>query len=89
VGALLAEEPRSPQLLQVFRERVLGLRERFLRTILETGIERGDIRPDLDIDAAIDLIFGSFLFRYIYDGRPDEDWPRRVIDALWPALKAD
>jgi AcrR family transcriptional regulator len=89
VGALLAEEPRSPQLLQAFRERVLGLRERNLRTILETGIEQGEVRPDLDVEAAIDLIFGSFLFRYIYEGRPDEDWPRRVMDALWPALKAD
>jgi AcrR family transcriptional regulator len=88
VGTLLAEEPRSPQLLQAFRERVLGVRERILRTILEKGIEQGDVRPDLDVEAAIDLIFGSFLFRYIHEGRPDEDWPRRVMDVLWPALKA-
>ena len=88
LGALLAEERHSPQLLEIFRERVLGTRARILRAILTTGIEQGDLRADLDIEATIDLIFGSFVSRYLFDGRPAEDWPKRVVDSIWPALKA-
>jgi AcrR family transcriptional regulator len=87
-GTLLAEERRNPERIEGFRERVLRPRVAILRGILETGIERGELRPDLDLDAASDLILGSFLFSYLADGRPDPDWPRRVADTVWPALKA-
>jgi AcrR family transcriptional regulator len=87
-GALLAEERRNPELMDTFRARVIEPRLAMFRRILEGGIERGEVRPDVDLDAAADLILGSFLFRYLAEGRPDEDWPRRVLDAVWPALKA-
>jgi AcrR family transcriptional regulator len=87
-GALLAEERRNPQLLEHFRAGVLQKRIEILRQILEGGIERGELRADLDLDATADLVMGTFLFRYFAEGRPDEGWPRRVVDTLWPALKA-
>jgi AcrR family transcriptional regulator len=88
IGALLAEERRNPGLLQTFRERVVRARMAIFREIIEAGIERGELRPDLDLDAAADLVIGSFLFRYISEGRPDEHWPQRVLDTIWPALRA-
>jgi AcrR family transcriptional regulator len=88
LGALLGEERRNPGLLQTFRERIVEARVAIFREIVEAGIERGELRPDLDVDAAADLVIGSFFFRYLAEGRPDEDWPRRVLDAVWPALRA-
>lgn len=87
-GALLAEEPHNPQLLETFREQVLQPRIQILRQILAAGIERGEIRSDVDFEAACDLILGTFLFHYLAKGRPEKDWSRRVVDAVWPALSA-
>jgi AcrR family transcriptional regulator len=87
-GTLLAEEQRNPEDIKGFRDRVLSKRVAILHEILEGGIERGELRPDLDLDAASDLILGAFLFHYLADGRPDPEWPRRVADTVWPALKA-
>lgn len=87
-GTLLVEERRNPQLLEAFREHVAGPRIALLRQVLDAGVARGEVRADADLDAACDLILGAFLFRYIAEGRPDEDWPRRVADTIWPALKS-
>lgn len=87
-GSLLVEERRNPELLAAFREQVARPRLALLRDVLEAGVERGQVRRDADLDAACDLILGAFLFRYIAEGRPDERWPRRVADAIWPALAA-
>lgn len=87
-GTVLAEERRNPRLLALFRERVTGPRIAQLRGILETGVERGEVRADADLDAACDLILGAFVAHYLAQGRPDEAWPRRLLDTLWPALAA-
>jgi AcrR family transcriptional regulator len=88
VGTLLGEEARSPQLLALFRERVLLPRSDIFRGILTAGIESGQLRVDLDFDAVRDLVLGAFLAHYLIEGRPAQEWPRRVIDAVWPAVRA-
>jgi AcrR family transcriptional regulator len=88
VGTVLAEERRNPRLLDLFREQVTGPRFAQLRGILETGVESGELRADLDLDAACDLIVGAFLARYLGQGRPDEAWPRSLVDTVWPGLAA-
>jgi AcrR family transcriptional regulator len=87
-GALLAEERRSPQVLAAFRARVVAPRIEIFEEILAAGIEAGQLRADLDFDAAFDLVFGTIFAHYVAKGPPAEDWPRRVIDAIWPALRA-
>jgi AcrR family transcriptional regulator len=87
-GTLLAEEGRNPELLATFRERVLRPRVAFMRGILEAGVERGQVRDDADLDATLDMVMGAFLFHYLANGRPDEAWPQRIADTIWPALAA-
>jgi AcrR family transcriptional regulator len=88
-GTLLAEERRNPALVETFRERVVRPRIGMLRAILEAGVEQGRVRPGADLDAAIDLVLGAFLFHYLAWGQPDADWPRRIADAIWPALRCE
>lgn len=85
-GSLLAEEAANPQLLAGFRERVIHPRFAMVRETLERGIERGELRAGLDTDAATQLLMGAFFAHYLHRGRPDDDWPERVVDAIWPAL---
>jgi AcrR family transcriptional regulator len=87
-GALLAEERRSPQVLAAFRARVVAPRVEIFEEILAAGVAAGDLRADLDFDAAFDLVFGTIFAHHVAKGPPAKDWPRRVVDTVWPALKA-
>ena len=55
---------------------------------IQAGIERGQIRLDLDIERILDLVLGAFFAAVFARGRPGPDWPEAIVDALWPALAA-
>jgi AcrR family transcriptional regulator len=86
-GTLLMEEPHNPRLLELFRKRMVLPRRQIIRDSIQTGIERGQIRPDLDIERVLDLILGALFAAVFASGRPGTDWSEQIIDALWPALR--
>lgn len=87
LGTLLAEEAHNPELLELFRERIVAARRERLTAILEEGRAQGDIRRDADLEAAVSLLVGSFYARYLTGRGVDEGWPERVVALLWPALE--
>jgi AcrR family transcriptional regulator len=84
LGSLLSEEERSPELIERFRERLVGPRRARLGVALKRGGEHGDISPQTDIDAAASMLIGSFYARYISHGSIPRNWPSRVLSQLWP-----
>ena len=36
-----------------------------LRTVLRRGVERGELRPDLDLELATDLVHGTVIYRIL------------------------
>ena len=56
--------------------------------MLRSGIERGELRPDLDVDGAAHALLGSFFIRYLELGRPGAGWAEGIVDSLWPAFAA-
>jgi AcrR family transcriptional regulator len=65
LGTVLAEEHDTPELLALFRERLVAPRRRELRAVLEAARDRGDLRPDADIDVAVNALVGAFFARYL------------------------
>src|SRR5689334_4033486 len=63
IGGLLAERDRHPELIAAFRRSILLPRRDTVRKIVERGQRRGDIRADIDPEAALDLMAGPFLAR--------------------------
>jgi AcrR family transcriptional regulator len=86
IGALLAEEGTNPELLAVFRERVILPRIATLRGVLERGIERGEIRADADLDAAINMLFGAFLAGRLSGYASDDAWTDRIVATVWRGI---
>jgi AcrR family transcriptional regulator len=86
-GTLLMDEPHNPRLLELFRKRMVLPRRRIIRDTIQKGIERGQIRADLDIERTLDLLLGALFAAVFASGRPGTDWPEQIIDALWPALR--
>jgi len=87
-GVLLIDGPHNPELLQAFRQRVLGPRRVRFESVLRRGVERGDLRPDLDVSAAMDVLTGSYYARWLSGRGGLERWPEETLELLWPALKA-
>ncbi len=86
VGSLLAERLRNPNLMDRFRERVIAPRRRLMRSLLERGVERGDVRAEADLELAVDTLIGPYFTRSFAGGAIADDWAERVVAAVWEGL---
>jgi AcrR family transcriptional regulator len=85
-GTLLTEERERPELLEAARRQMIVPAIDRFRQVLRAGIERRELRSDLDVDAAAHALLGSFFIRYLERGRPHSQWAAGVVEALWPAF---
>lgn len=82
VGTMLAEEITTPALLAGFRERVVPLRRRLIRELLERGRDTGELNPEADLDLLVDLGVGAFYARYV-SGQPfGARWATHTAEAV-------
>lgn len=80
---LLAELSASPELARLVQNRVLGPEYQRVRTLLEQGQDRGEIRTDVDLGLIIDAFFGTALARAILlGGQLDQDFVTALVDLL-------
>ena len=87
IGTLLAEEGHTPKLIRLFRERIVKPRRDGLLAILEAARARGELDADADLDAAVNLLVGSFYARYLSGEGVPQDWPVRVVRLVIAALR--
>jgi AcrR family transcriptional regulator len=80
LGSLLAEEERHPELLQLFKARLVEPR----RALLRQALEAGALPDSADLDAFTSMLIGSFYARYVTIAGIPDDWPDRVLSAIWP-----
>jgi AcrR family transcriptional regulator len=67
---LISEMAVDTELARGFREQVLARRIAVIRQVLARGIERGELRSDLDLEIAVDLILGPIYYRLLMSGEP-------------------
>jgi hypothetical protein len=65
---LVAEMSRNPELARAVRAGLLEHRRSIVYAILDRGIERGEIRPDIDRDVVGDLLAGPVVMRILITG---------------------
>jgi AcrR family transcriptional regulator len=79
VGAMA----QKPELARAVRERFLAGRRAALAVVLQRGVERGDLRPDLDVELALDILGGPLFYRLLVTGGPlDEALAEGVADLI-------
>ncbi len=81
LGSLLAEEDRHPELLHLFKTRLVEPR----RALLRQALEAGDLPESTDLDALTSMLIGSFYGRHVTLAGIPHDWPNRVLSTIWPA----
>jgi AcrR family transcriptional regulator len=80
LGSLLAEEERHPELLGLFKTRLVEPR----RALLRQALAAGDLPDSADLDALTSMLIGSFYGRYVTIAGIPDDWPERVLTVVWP-----
>jgi len=86
LGALLVKERSDPELMELFRLRIVRPRMRMVVEIMRRGIVSGELRADAPIEAAVHMLAGSILARHVAGQLADPTWLRQAIDALWHGL---
>lgn len=87
LGMLWADEERNPELVALFRERVIMPRRQMMIDVLRRGQERGQVRGDVDPGLATEMMVGAHFARQ-FNGIPfPRDWAERVVDTMWPGLR--
>jgi AcrR family transcriptional regulator len=86
IGSVLAEEHATPELLLLFRERVVEPRRDELREVLEHARGRGELKEGADTEAALNMLVGSYYAQYLA-GKPfPNGWPEAVVDTVLEGL---
>ena len=89
IGALLVEERRNPQLIELFRQRIIRPRRDDVITLLKRGIERGEIRADADLAVAAHAILGSILASHILGVAESAEMIEHTVDTIWRGIASD
>ena len=86
---LLGEGAKYPRLMARYAETVLEPRREVIRTVLRQGIATGELRPDLDLDAALFLLIGAVVARRGHEQHAvPAEYAERVVDERLRGLAA-
>jgi AcrR family transcriptional regulator len=83
IGTVIAEESHTPDLIRLFRERIVAPRRKMVRAILDRAKANGEIRPDANLDCAVNMLVGAFYARYLADSNVPETFPADLVELLW------
>jgi hypothetical protein len=70
LGGLVGAMSRDPELAEAVRDGLVSERRRTIVGVIERGIARGEVRPDVDTEVIADLLGGPVLVRRLVTGRP-------------------
>jgi AcrR family transcriptional regulator len=81
--SLIDAMSRDDALAAAVRDTFLAGRRAALRAVLERGVDRGDLRRDLDFELALDVLGGPLFYRLLVTGGPiDEHLAEGVADLI-------
>jgi AcrR family transcriptional regulator len=86
ISRMIAAAMSSPELHSLFMERNIKPFREILAEFIRRGIARGELRADLDIERAIDLLHGTLIHQIILDGGDPSKLPEFIPAFLPTAL---
>jgi AcrR family transcriptional regulator len=88
--SLVSEMAQRPGLARAVRDGFLAGRRAALAQVLRRGIERGDLRSDLDLEFALDVFGGPLFYRLLITGGPiDEQLAEAVAELILRGFAPD
>jgi AcrR family transcriptional regulator len=89
IRELVADAQGDDDLAEDFRRRFFAHRRARAAAVLSKGITTGELRADLDIDDALDLLYSPLWLRLLIGHRPTSAAAAdRLLTLAWPGLMA-
>lgn len=86
---LVSELAADPQLAAAFRTRVVALRVSEVNRIIDRGLQRGEVRTDVNVDLVHDMLFGPVYYRLLLSGAPlRSNLAEAIVNSVYPTLLA-
>jgi AcrR family transcriptional regulator len=87
LASLLIEDQREPGILDTFRSRLLEPRRDLVIAMLRRGMERGELRADIDPLIVTEMVAGAIFGHHAVLGQPTtEAWIEDLVDHVWHAI---
>jgi AcrR family transcriptional regulator len=87
-GQFIAEGQSDPGFLALFRERFLYARRDAARVMWRRGVDRGEIRKEIDGEIVLDLVYGPMVFRLLAGhGSLNDHESDAMIEAIFGGLR--
>jgi AcrR family transcriptional regulator len=87
--ALVTELARNPELAAAFRDGLVQPRRACVLETVRRGVERGEVRPDVDAELVADAVVGLLEHRFLVTGMEiDDGLPERILHLLWRGIAA-
>ena len=81
VATMIAASDLETEFSKAFRNHFVLARRAEGRALLEQAIRDGEVRADLDVEVALDLLYGALFFRLLMGHAPlDESFMDKVLD---------
>jgi AcrR family transcriptional regulator len=88
VATLLAGGQSDPELIEAFRDRFLWPRRKQAYQTLQRGIDRGELRPNIDLDLVLDSLYGPIYMRFlIRHAKLEESFADEICALVLEGLK--
>lgn len=88
INELIAEGQSDLKVAEEYRSRYFNPRRLDSRRILERGVQRGELKKDLDLELCIDLIYGPLFYRLLVTGENiEEDFIRILINYAFEGIQ--
>jgi AcrR family transcriptional regulator len=88
LAGVLGELQRNPVFANVYADRVVRPRREALLARLTDARERGELRPDADVELVADLLGGALLLRLMPLGLPPagRDYAEELLETIWRGI---
>lgn len=88
INELIAEGQFDAKLAEEYRLRYFNPRRLDSRRILERGVQRGELKTDIDIEICMDLIYGPVFYRLLITGEViDEAFIETLIRYVFAGIR--
>lgn len=82
IRALLSQIASNASLGDPFRATVVHARRGEVAAVIARGIERGELRADVDVEVATELLIGPVYFRLMFGGDLTNALAEQIVDAV-------
>ena len=83
IAGMLAEGQRDPSAIEIFTSDYIEPARRNLRLLLAQAVDEGFVRPDFDVEMAIDISLGTLYQQLMLGCTLERDWTDRLVDFIF------